>query len=56
VTQQQVRLLIEAALIVAVAIGAGVAHVGRTGVVAAVAAAWAAIGLVEYRLSRRSRD
>ena len=55
-TPQKVRFLVEAAVIVAVAAAAGVAHLGRTGIYAAVGAAWLVVGLVEYRLSRRSRS
>jgi hypothetical protein len=52
-TSRQVRLLIEAVVIVAVAAGVGLAQVGRNATYAAVAVAWIAIAFVEYRLSRR---
>ncbi|HEX4679139.1 MAG TPA: hypothetical protein VH210_08075 [Gaiellaceae bacterium] len=52
-TNQKVRFPIEAALIVAVSVGSGLAHVGRDGIYIAVGVAWAAVGLVEYRISRR---
>jgi hypothetical protein len=46
--------VIEAAAIVAVAIGTGLAHLGRNTTIAAVAIVWLVVGAVEYRISRPS--
>jgi hypothetical protein len=52
--KRDLRFVIEAAAIVGVAIGAGLAHLGRNTTVAAVAIVWLVVGAVEYRISRRS--
>jgi hypothetical protein len=53
VRPQQIRFLVEAAVIVAIAAGSGLAHLGEYGIAAAVATAWIAVSIVEFRISRR---
>jgi hypothetical protein len=45
--------MVEATLIVAVAVGAALAHVRQPWIAVAVGAAWGAAALIEYRVSRR---
>jgi len=55
-TNRAVRFGVEAALIVAVAVGAGLAHLNQPWIAIAVGLAWAAVGVFEYRSSRRSSE
>jgi hypothetical protein len=53
---RQVRLGIEAAVVVGAAVAVGFAHLGRTADYAVVGAVWLAIALVEYLVAgQRSR-
>jgi hypothetical protein len=55
-TNRALRFGVEAALIVAVAVGAGLAHLDQPWITVAVGAAWAAVGVFEYRLSKRPSE
>jgi hypothetical protein len=52
VSSRHLRFAIEAAAVIAVAVGARLAHLGRTGITLAVAVVWIDVGAAEYRLSR----
>jgi uncharacterized membrane protein YhiD involved in acid resistance len=55
VRNRNLRFAVEAAAIVGVAAGVGLAHLGRNATIAAVAVVWLVVGAVEYRLARRPR-
>jgi hypothetical protein len=50
--RREIRFVIEAAAIVGVAAGTGLAHLGRNVTIAAIAIVWLVVGAVEYQLSR----